>query len=337
VERVRLADKDKGGGAYFSSPPKSVDFIPSGCTTLDCTLGGGWPLGRISNIVGDKSTGKTLLAIEAAANFVKTYDGKVWYREAEAAFDKNYAAALGMPISKVDFGKQRFDTVEDVFEDLKESVEWSIDKNRPGLYIVDSLDALSDRAEMVRKKGEGSYGTAKAKELSELFRRQVRTIEESHLHVMFISQVRDNIGAMFGKKQKRSGGHALDFYASQVLWLSFLGQVHRTVNGHKRTIGVDIKAKCEKNKIALPFRECEFTIEFGFGTNSIAASVNWLKEVKRLGDIGLKGEEAAKKFLVEARDFDSDTYRSEDARIAKVVREVWTEIETTFLPKRKKY
>src|SRR5262245_13229029 len=94
------------GGSYFppSSQASSLEFISSGCTVLDCVLGGGWPLGRISNIVGDRSTSKTGLVMEACSNFAIKYPkGRILYREAEAAFDVNYAASMGMPVDRVEF------------------------------------------------------------------------------------------------------------------------------------------------------------------------------------------------------------------------------------------
>src|SRR5258708_1816883 len=112
-----------GGGMYFAAPAAAVDFIASGCKLLDCVIGGGWPLGRIVNIVGDRSTGKTLLAMEAMANFLTRYPkGKAYYRETEAAFDKEYAMALGIPMDRVDM-EETPDTVEAVFEDLERIVE----------------------------------------------------------------------------------------------------------------------------------------------------------------------------------------------------------------------
>src|SRR5271166_4934530 len=107
-------------GNYFTAPKTNLEFIASGCKVFDCALGGGWPLGRISNIVGDKSSGKTLIAIEACANFSRQFpNGQIYYRESEAAFDTGYAQALGMPEEKVDFGDDEFITVEDLFEDME--------------------------------------------------------------------------------------------------------------------------------------------------------------------------------------------------------------------------
>lgn len=333
VARVRVDSGD--GGAYF--PSKSgLQFISTGCAKLDCDLGGGWPLGRVSNVVGDKSTGKTLLAIEASANFAKQYEGWVYYREAEAAFDVEYAKALGMPVDRVNFGKRTFETVEDVFEDLSKRIENCIAKKRPGLYIVDSLDALSDRAEKKLAFDAGSFGGTKPKQMGKLFRQLVKPLEEAQIHLMIISQVRDKIGLSFGDKTTRSGGRALDFYASQILYLSHLGQLHQTKKGIKRTTGVQIRAKVKKNKVGVNFREAQFNIEFGFGIDDLTASVDWLEEIGRLGDADLTAKSAAT-FLSSAKGFDSAEYRAECVRLAKVVRKVWRDVETSFLPKRKKY
>src|ERR1700693_4541560 len=108
----------KSGGSYFGAPAGALDFIPSGSKLLDCVLGGGWPLGRVANVVGDKSTGKTLIAIEACSSFAQRFPkGLMWYREAEAAFDMDYAEALGMPTKRIKF-RDDMETVEDFFDDL---------------------------------------------------------------------------------------------------------------------------------------------------------------------------------------------------------------------------
>jgi len=298
------------GGLYFSSPKENIKFIRSGCTMLDCVLGGGWPLGRVVNIVGDKSTGKTLLAMEAIANIYLEYDGAaVWYNEAEAAFDSDYAEALGIPFGKVHM-TEGCSTIEELFDDIDSIVKK--ERKVPGLYIVDSLDALSDKAEMERGIDEASYGGAKAKKLSEFFRRITKDIKSSNICLIIISQVRDNIGAMFGEKHTRSGGKALDFYASQVLWLAHTGILKRTVNKVERPVGVKIKAKCKKNKVGLPFRECEFEITFGYGVEDEKASLEFLKS------IGVQAKPTGDE-------------------LRKMVIDQWYKIEKTFLPVKRKY
>lgn len=302
-----------GGGLYFSSPKEKVQFIHSGCALLDCVLGGGWPLGRVANIVGDKSTGKTLLAIEAIANFYRQYpDGSVRYNEAEAAFDTDYAQALGVPFDRVDMTEE-CTTVEELFDDVQTFL--SNKPDGPGLYIMDSLDSLSDKAERERGIEEASYGGAKAKKLSEFFRRVTQDLKRSDVALIIISQVRDNIGAMFGEKHTRSGGKALDFYASQVVWLAHMGILKRTVAKVERPVGVKIKAKCKKNKVGLPFRECEFEITFGYGIEDEKASRAWLASIGKTAlGADLEGEALRGRII-----------------------DHWFEIEKSFLPVRRKY
>ena len=316
MARVKLDDEvpsPKGGGLYFGKPKTDVKFISSGSKMLDLALGGGWARGRIANIVGDSSTGKTLLAIEASANFaMNEAKAKIRYREAESAFDNNYAAALGFPLEKVDFGDP-IETIEDFFEDLQKVTEGA---KGPELYIVDSLDALSDRAEMDRDIDQGSYGAEKAKKLSQLFRRCVGGLEKKDVTLMIISQVRENIGAMpFAKKHVRSGGKALNFYSSQVAWLSQLGKLDRTISNVKRITGVKIKAAIEKNKVGLPYREAEFSIMFGYGIDDWKSCAEFWKQVT--GEIVPK------------------TTSLED--LHRMVSDEWWDIENKFLPKEPKY
>lgn len=342
MKRVRLSAKNGAGGTIYSPGPRSsVDFVPSGCAVLDCVLGGGWPLGRMANIVGDKSTGKTLLAIEACANFEKKFPkGKIWYREAEAAFDPDYAAELGLPVNKVDFGPEgintKWDTVEDIFEDLKKQLDACAKRNVPGLYIIDSLDALSTRDELSRPIDKGSYGTAKAKLMTTLFRQLGRELKANKFLLLIISQLRDRIGVTFGEKYTRTGGHAMDFYASQILWLAHLQILKQTKGSVTRATGVSIKAKCKKNKISKPFGECVFDITFGYGVEDIAASVDWLAEAKQLNRIGIKDSEVDA-YLSRAAKLSGEDYRRQHALVTAAVQAAWAEVEGRFAPTRKKY
>ena len=312
-------------GNYFVKD-KPLEFISSGCEILNCVLGGGYPLGRIVNIVGDKSTGKTLLAIEAFANFSRQFpNGKMYYHEAEASFDTDYAQALGMPIENVNFIDT--DTVEGFFEALTEVIDSHKKESSPGMYVLDSLDALTDKAEKERKIADGSYAMTKQKKLSEIFRRLVSDIEKTNVCLLIISQVRDNIGVAFGEKYKRSGGKSLDFYASQILWLSEVEKLLRTVKGIKRPIGIKIKAKCKKNKISLPFRECEFPIIFGYGIDDATGNLEFLNKVKgSLEEIGITE-------IKDVEELDLET----KVKIAEQVKKIWKETEVGFLPKYKKY
>ncbi len=341
VQRVRLKANANGQSRndYFPILTKGVDCIPTGCALLDCVLGGGWARRRISNIVGDKSVGKSLLAIEACANFAQIAPkGKIFYREAEAAFDEPYAEGLGLPIKRVDFGPEGlstvWDTVEDIFEDLDAKLTECEKDKTPGLYIIDSLDALTSRAELGRKPGEATFGLEKQKMMGKLFRQLTRRIKSADMCVIIISQVRDKIGVVFGEKHTRTGGKALDFYASQILWLSHIQKLSRTVGGIKRATGVRIKAQCKKNKVSLPFRECLLTLEFGYGMDDVGASIDWLEEVKSLSRIGHKTADSA--FSAFDKLKGQDLVKAEIG-LRSAVFAVWREVENRFAPTRKKY
>lgn len=311
----------------------SLKFIHSGCTLLDMVLGGGWVLGRIANIVGDKSTGKTLLVIEAAANFAKQYPkGKNYYREAESAFNKSYAKTLGMPDNVQYWPKVKgpFNTVEQFHDDLKAKTSYLAEHNLPGFYSLDSLDALSDEKELERGVRDATYGQDKAKQMSQLFRRLTRAVEASQLGVIVISQIRDKIGVTFGRKTQRAGGHAMDFYASQVIYLAHIKTVYRTIKGQRRAIGIMIKAKCDKNKIGPPFRECQFTIRFGYGVDDLQANLDWLKETGKLKKYGLE-------YTNNSDDLSDDEHAKLLVKSQKAVKEAWNDVETSFLPRRRKY
>lgn len=325
--------------SYFTSAKTNIQFVSSGCAVLDCALGGGYALGRTVNVVGDKSTAKTGTATELMINFASEYpEGAIAYRETEAAWDDGYAEAMGLPIARIDFGDREnpLVTVEDFFDDFDAFCDKQKKAGKPGAYVLDSMDALSDEAEMARDIDKGTFGAAKAKKMSEMFRKLTRKQEQANVLLFIVSQVRDNIGAMFGEKHKRSGGRALDFYASQVFWLAHLGIIKRTINKVERPYGIELRAKVKKNKVALPFRECDFQFEFGFGINDLKASVDWLKKVDRLDAIDITANEY-KDYIKEIAIMDTETYRSERIRAAAAVKEIWAEIEETFIPKRRKY
>lgn len=332
VSRVPLKKKILGGGSYFTAPKDNIEFISTGCKTLDLALGGGWAEGRIFNIVGDKSTGKTLQCIEAAANFIMKHPkrGRVKYREAESAFDQSYAQAVGMPLDKVDFGDGPMETVEDMFEDLDYEIGRKNTSKEPLLYIVDSLDSLSDRGELSRALDDASYGMDKAKMLSKGFRMVVRKITAANITLGVVSQVRTNVGAtMYQKKTTRAGGKALDFYATHVLYLTQTGKLVQTVHGIKRPTGVKIRAKVEKNKIGLPYRDADYSISFGYGIEDAWSCLEFLKIAGGLKELKLDPKEI--------KDYAAQCTRAELAEIHEVTERRWFEIEKEFVPTRRKY
>jgi RecA/RadA recombinase len=292
---------------YHFDPIKEIKTLEKQVDVYDVHVPDGhlfWANGFVNH--------NTLLAIEVAANFnLIEPKGKIRYREAESAFDNAYAAALGFPVDKVDFGDP-IDTIEDVFEDLEKIIKGA---NGPEIYILDSLDALSDRAEMERKIDEGSYGTGKAKMLSQMFRRLVRDLADKDITIFIVSQIRDNIGVMIGKKTTRSGGRALDFYASQILFLSQIRKLDKTISNIKRITGVEIKGMVEKNKIGLPYRDAMFKILFGYGIHDWQACADYMKTVT--------GEIIPKSMPIE--------------QLHGLVEASWWEIEKKFMPNESKY
>jgi recombination protein RecA len=327
--------------SYFTSDKENLLFTSTGCTLLNCVIGGGYAQGRMVNIIGDKSTAKTGLSTEALINFKLTFpDGHAAYRETEGAYDEAYSEAMGLPVDQIDFGPEDpIDTVEKFDKDFRAFIEKCMKDDVPGIYVLDSFDSLSDEAEMKADLSDGSYGMAKQKKVGIMFRKLNKKIEKSKVLLIIVSQVRENINAMFGEKYRRSGGKALDFYASQIFWLAHTGMLKRTVKKVERTYGVSIKANCKKNKVGFPFRTCEFDFIFGYGIDDVAASVNWLYEVDRLKELGYKaGKKAELKAVADQiKALEGKEYRRAKKELDRHVIAVWREIEENFLPKKGKY
>lgn len=310
---------------------KKVEFFSSGSMLLDCILGGGWAVGRIVNIVGDKSSGKSLLAAEAIKNFcVKYPDGKLWYSDVERALDPEHLVKLKVPQQRVELIKMA--TVEDFFNHLDGRAQ-ALSHNTQGLFIVDSLDALSDQAELERGIEEGSYNMQKAKKLSELFRRANQIVESKAITVMVISQTRDEIGAMFAKKT-RSGGKALEFYCSQIVWMHEKGKIERTVQQIKRPIGIKVKAKCEKNKVGEPFRDCELQIIFSRGIDDLGSNLEFLEKADALKEVApietQSPSTSISTFIKKARVLPYEEFLKVKANVAAITLGTWQKIEAGF-------
>lgn len=326
----------------FSNPGEV--FFGSGSTLLDLALGGGWALRRIFNLVGDKSTGKTLVAIESFANFKIVFpDCRMRYAEAEAALDEKFASQLGFP-DEVERPEDMLHTVEEFRDDLAKFLnpEKKSSRDKPGLYILDSLDALSDEAEQERfkarmegKKEKGSMGAQKAKEMSELFRLLTGDIKKSNCALGVISQLRDNVGATYGEPSSRSGGRAMDFYASQIVWLYQTGKLTKSVKNDTRAIGVETLAKVKKCKVGLPFREVDFNIIFGYGIDDEISMLTWLKE---RGEYKKETFEEMKDQLEKARAArDFALLGSMHESLKQDTVRVWEEMERKLAPKIQKY
>lgn len=325
--------------AIPKAPPqtdfKRINFIPSGSHMLDLVLGGGYAGGRVVNVVGDRSAGKTALLVEACASFVK-YVGSVEdtrYVEAESAFDESYADTIGMPRGlKTSSG---IDTVEDFYNDLSTFLKEH--PKGPSLYGLDSLDALSDAAEMDRELDKGSYGASKARMLSQVFRRIIRPLEDANCTLFVISQVRENIGVTFGDKYSRSGGKALDFYASQILWLAHKKRLSRTVKGSERVIGTEVRAWTKKNKVAPPFREADITILFNYGMDDEETMLSWLESNKATDGLGADPKEIRSALAKARRNQERDVVNDIASELKSACTARWNEIEDALRPSLSKY
>lgn len=329
-----------------AAPDSLPATFSTGCALTDCVVGGGWRRGRIINVVGDSSLGKTQFMIEACANFAHTYPkGLIRYNETERAFDKEYAQVVGLPVERVEVVDTENFTIEDVYKDLL--AQHKLAGQRPLLYIIDSLDALTTEAEVknVRTKGLGKgQFNDKAKEVSKFLRMTAAIQSGGLLTIMIVSQEKDKVGAMVGNTKTRSGGRALQYYSSQVLWLSkgAVGEGNRKVHeirvkirGMTRTIGIWVKAKSTKNKVGSPMRFCEFPILFNYGIDDATAHVVWLQQVNEhdvLERLGL-----GDKPLDRLGKMDDQEFAEARRKLASIVPRVWDKIERECQPVRRKY
>ena len=282
-------------------PLPRVEFISTGSIPLNLAASqkgrhGGWARGRIINIVGDGSTGKTLLALETAAHafhHIKSIKSVLFpeVKRIQIVYN-NVEGVMDFPIEEM-YGQDFVDGVEWIQSETCQHFGRDYQRRVQGLsagcfllYIADSIDAMisqeaKDRIEKSIKQDkeeDGSYGTEKAKYFSQSFFNNLCSIMKGKdATLILISQVRENLNSgTFGKKFYRTGGKALDFFTHQVVWLYKMGALKREFKGHEVTYGVKIKCKFERNKVAKPFREMDLPIIFDYGVDDIRAMLNYL-------------------------------------------------------------
>ena len=291
-----------------------VELLPSGCLSLDIALGGGYPKGRIIEIYGPESSGKTTLTLHAIAEIQKQ-GGTAAFIDAEHALDPAYARKLGVDtenllVAQPDNGEQALEITETL-----------VRSNAVDLIVVDSVAALVPQAEIDGDMGDAHMGL-QARLMSQALRKLTGIINKSKATVIFINQIRMKIGVMFGNPETTTGGNALKFYAS------VRADIRRTaqIKSGDDVIGNRTKVKIVKNKIAAPFRVAEFDIMYNEGISKTGDIIDLAVEHEILGKSGAfykyndqnigQGRENAKRYLLE----NPDVMTEIDAKVRAKIR-----------------
>jgi len=292
-----------------------VELIPSGALSLDLALGGGYPKGRIIEIYGPESSGKTTLTLHAIAE-VQRNGGTAAFIDAEHALDPAYAKRLGVDtdnllVSQPDNGEQALEIAETL-----------VRSNAVDLVVVDSVAALVPQAEIDGDMGDSHMGL-QARLMSQALRKLTGIINKSKTTVIFINQIRMKIGVMFGNPETTTGGNALKFYASVRLDIRRTGQI----KVGEDIVGNRTKVKVVKNKIAPPFRIAEFDIMYNEGISKTGDVLDLAVQHGIVGKSGAwfdyadakigQGREATKTYLKEHQEVLSEIDKKVRAKVAE--------------------
>ncbi|MCJ7747869.1 MAG: DNA recombination/repair protein RecA [Desulfobacterales bacterium] len=353
TERTRSTVVDQIRHRARSDPlvqsKERVEFLNTGSVLLNLAASqkardGGWARGRVVNLVGDGSTGKTLLALEAAAQlyyYIKEKEPRLFpkVQNVEIVY-WNREVVMDFPLEKM-YGKSFVDAI-DWSPKCSTAEEWGRDvmrrviAHKPGtcfLGILDSIDSLATEggqgrlAKSIKTDSplDGSYGsgTERAKYFSaDFFNNLCGEMKKKDFTLVLISQVRDKINAQFWeKKQYRAGGKALDFYTHQVVWLAVGERLKKEWDKQKRVYGITVRAKFERSKVSPPFREAEIDLLFDYGLDDIGSMAEFLP-AERIQKVFQ--EKISREKLIEAADKNKGIYE----KLVNAVEAYWREIET---------
>jgi recombination protein RecA len=271
AQAVGAIEKQFGKGSIMrlgdDTEVPQVSVVPTGSIGLDLALGvGGLPRGRVVEIYGPESSGKTTLALHAIAE-VQRQGGVAAFIDAEHALDVSYARRLGVNLSDLLVSQP------DTGEQALEIVETLVRSGACDLVVVDSVAALVPKAEIEGEMGDAHMGV-QARLMSQALRKLTAVVSRNQSIVVFINQIRMKIGVVFGNPETTTGGHALKFYASVRLDIRRTGQVKEG----DAVVGSRTRVKVVKNKVAPPFREAEFDIRYGSGVDRYAEAIDLASE-----------------------------------------------------------
>jgi recombination protein RecA len=283
---MAVIEREFGTGALRelgSTPLEVVEAIPTGALSLDLALGiGGMPRGRIVELYGPESSGKTTLAYHVIAE-AQVAGGRCAYIDAEHAMDPNYAAAIGVDTDSLLLCQP------DSGEAALEIADMVVRSGEVAVVVIDSVAALVPRAELEGKVGDVLVG-AQARMMGQALRKLAGNARRSGTLCLFVNQLREKVGVVYGPRETQPGGRALKFCASQRLDIRKM----ESLKDGSEIVGTRVRVKVVKNKLAAPFRVAEFDIEFGSGISMVGCVLDLATEagvVKRSGAFFSYGEE----------------------------------------------